>query len=123
MIDPKALRIGNWVMTKNGLPVQVLSYFDKSIRNDLYTVSNTDFKYEEDDCEGIQLTPDIFKLMDVADAGSGWYSWTLEDFDFSFDHQGCMNDGNRLHDYPIIYLHQLQNFFYAKTGKELEINL
>lgn len=123
MIPQNELRIGNYVLTKEGQPVQIMAIFDKSIRNDIYTTNPTDFKYEEDDCDGIPLTRDLFKSIDAADAGGGWFAFSTEGFDYSFIHQGCMQAGNRLHDYPIIYLHQLQNFYYFITGKELEITL
>lgn len=124
MIPPNELRIGNWVMSKQGIPIQVLAYFDKSIRNEIYTTSNTDLKYEEDDCDGIPLSSGIFKRMDVADAGGGWFIFGNENLVFSFEHQGFVDAARcRLHDYPMLFIHQFQNWYYTKTGKELEISL
>lgn len=127
------LRIGNWVMSKEGIPIQVLCYFDKSARNDIYTTSSTDLKYEEDDCEGILITIAILKQ-------SGFINNPNYEHPF-FDKYMLKNDtafaiGNFNGEHWIVdgvdqwfghhkieYVHQLQNLYYALTYRELEINL
>lgn len=143
MIAPQELRIGNWVMTKQGTPVQVLLYFDKSIRNEIYTTSNTDLKYEEDDCDGIPLTPEILEKCGFLvekryglwmgapkEHGLTGYACFFGEYplklyihiDTGHDRIVPVLKSSMLETIeltPIHALHQLQNLCFSLTGKEL----
>jgi len=70
----------------------------------------------------IPLTAEWLNKMDCRWTGGVWWDFEMEGFSFSLDHFGFIdNEGCRYHDYPMLYLHQAQNWFYCKTGKNLTI--
>jgi len=136
MIDARELRIGNWVLTKDGIPVQVLSYFDKSIRNEIYTTSNTDFKYEEDDCDGIRLTPEILEKcgfykgehpmageIHIIDIQKSAHRTLFITHDPSPLAVLCEEKNGEIATEFVNYLHEVQNLYFALTKKELNVQL
>lgn len=107
MVQFNELRIGNLVHVGNGIYERVLEILCDSI--------TTETKQGIFDFEGIPITPEI-----------------LEKAGFRIDpnskkHAGkvyrCQGVTINLETSRIKYLHQLQNFYFALTGEELQIEL
>jgi hypothetical protein len=118
----KELRIGNWVAIEPGWFKQ----WDLQDYND-YGKDLGDGEWSNDKVEPITLTPEILEK-----AGFKFYekSEMYEKDDFMDLHILYDNAGYCIKDYElniwspnILYLHQLQNLYFALTGEELEINL
>ncbi len=146
MLHAKELRFGNKVINKKGevLTVQQIHcntiVYDTAINvsrrhlskvsglyNSSYTTQVTEVVKEAEmqEIEPIALTPQILEKCGFRNfIREEWiitYGNTHTDFEFT-------GEGLKLrHPSPsrvgIKYLHQLQNFFYAIAGQELEINL
>ena len=122
MIDPRELRIGNYVLNEEFEPhVTILSLEDGSEDNyckigiDDYNFSYSSLEF----CSYIPLTEewlDKFSFI-PKDFGNGFKDWrTSEGF--------TVNEYSGMLSYKGIDLdsvHQLQNLFFAITGKELTI--
>lgn len=127
MITANELRIGNWLQGTK--PFKITRIFNEDIvglgneidnQGDPYIVSG------ETPClESIPLTPEILEQCGFEKQSIGGTSY--------FKHPKCgileggiFEDGtmNFMHiAAPCKYLHQLQNLYFALTGKELEVNL
>lgn len=133
MIQPNELRIGNWVL-EGGEPSLIYSLSiggltfhkvnDINIHNETLLVLET----HEDRFAPIPLTPEILEQCGVAvfdnkpgvfilpnspfliTEGEGYYSLSI-------------GVGLHQHLIRIFDLHQLQNLYFALTGRELEVNL
>lgn len=126
MIDPKELRIGNWVYheseSTNNLHAIIVN------DDDLGFMSNGGDLYYSP----IPLTPEILEK-----AGFEWsiYHQAFHFGDMAmnefYDVNECYPSGYQLSTFKkkelignsFQYLHQLQNLYFALTGQELEINL
>jgi hypothetical protein len=124
MIKANELRIGNYILINGSIVrigygvIQDVYQKNKGIRNQyLNTLTH----------EPIPLTPEILEK-----AGFKFYekSEMYEKDDFMDLHILYDNAGYCIKDYElniwspnILYLHQLQNLYFALTGEELEINL
>ncbi|MGN6438188.1 MAG: hypothetical protein ACTHMM_16730 [Agriterribacter sp.] len=120
MIDPKELRVGNWVLCiyedKSEYPVKVVAITEEGFT----TRGDEVYPHKDDELEGISLTPEILENCGFEYNG-----------DHFFKDEVCLfklgNSGiHFLYDYTgkeIKYFHQLQNLYFALTGKELEVNL
>ncbi len=118
MINPKELRLDNEVLYDDCY-CTVVEIFKDKVGLGGYAQC-VDIK----DINGIPLTDEIMKRMDCAKVGNGWFGFGLEGFDFSLVNKGFTDDtGCRYNDVAITQLHQFQNFYFAKTGKELKIKL
>ena len=78
--------------------------------------------------EPVKLTKEVFKKIDVAEAGNGWYAFSNEGFDFNIDSGELSFDADCdepkvINKKPIYYLHELQNAYYFLTGREMEYKL
>lgn len=113
MLRAEELRIGN-----------IISLTGKPIRISFSTLEKLSFpelsKYQiyEGKFKPIELSEDIL-LMCGFEKGPVYYS--LNDFDIYLDGWFGFNDMVATAD--IKYLHQLQNLYFALTGKELEVKL
>ncbi len=115
MIQANELRIGNYIYNEVqeinfkacSIVIHRLSHEDsegyKPIELTSNIISKTHFYYDSDS-ESFQISDCTLKLYDYDDDGFM-----------------CVIFGNESH--FIQYLHQLQNLYFALTGKELEINL
>lgn len=125
MIDPKELRLGNWVQV-NGFPMQVVSiHHDGTIYCDFDGNEGDVWEFDEKNpCKPIQLTKEMLLkcgfLPFYADV------FIHEKLKYS-DKFKIREDGyivyvsNEVYITKIKHLHQLQNLYFALTGKELEI--
>lgn len=119
------LRIGNWVLNASSkTPVQVDSICNKGISlfaDCCVTGGELEVIYSFNDLEPIPLTEEILEKCGFEkDEPKGWYRKGFMDlFDGNPFHYAS---GNNLCP-DILYLHQLQNLYFALTGEELNINL
>jgi hypothetical protein len=131
MIAEKDLRIGNWVLDDEGQPVQIeviksrdFVKYDEDPEQFIF-LKNGDFGWCRE-VNGIPLTPEILEKAGFE-----------KDQDGIFKKHKCLfwveMEGGRhfmqialnyapLFNAPCAYVHQLQNLFFALTGKELELN-
>ena len=119
MIDPKELRIGNWIKRKG-------SIFDEA--NIMITRTNINL-FDCNYFDPIPLTPDVAYKLQVNNAGitHGLFEMNFyEEFSFTF----CKVEPNTIllrHEdvytgVKLKYLHQLQNLYFALSGEELIVN-
>lgn len=146
MLHAKELRFGNKVFNKKGEVITVQQIHSHSIVYDtainvsrrhlsrasgFYDVAYTTEVLEVvkeaamQEIEPISLTPKVLESCGfrnfVRDEWILTYGNTHTDFEFRED--GLRLRHNTTARVPIKYLHQLQNFFYAIAGEELEVNL
>jgi hypothetical protein len=132
MIDAKDLMINNWIEIDNG---EKLKYFYQITAHDMEEIDG----YGED-CYPIPLTTEILERcgfewetdkkahleLQLPDDGldrkrlafyynNGAYEM-LQIYQFDYF-------GGQINIKPPIYVHQLQNFYYALSGEELEVKL
>lgn len=130
MIDPKELRIGNWIIGTTdgiGVPNQIQQVFsiDENYINPIYNHQGESYYIKPEDAEPIPLTEDILIKCGFKKEGeryrSPWFCdgtealYILKD-EFSFFYQPLEPM------MPVRFesLHRLQNFFYANTYQEIE---
>lgn len=122
MINPREVRIGNWISFKGLWNGQV-----DDISKHIILIKDNGGIFPVDVFEPIRL---IGEHLTLAGFNKYRYWWSHPKCTtFSFEHWD--NDGVGLylhcHDYKlgeyIKYVHQLQNIFFALTNRELEINL
>jgi hypothetical protein len=145
MLHAKDLRYGNKVFNKRGEVITVHQILSNTIVYDTainvsrrhlskvsgfydaaYTTQVVEVVKEADlqEIEPIKLTPKVLESCGfrnfVRDEWILSYGNTHTDFEFSDD--GLRLRHNTMSRVAIKYLHQLQNFFYAMAGQELDIN-
>jgi hypothetical protein len=146
MLHAKELRFGNKVFNKKGEVItvqQILSHsivYDTAINVSRRHLSKVSGFYsaayttevlevvkeaEMQEIEPITLTPKVLESCGfrnfVRDEWILTYGNTHTDFEFRED--GLRLRHNTTSRVPIKYLHQLQNFFFAMAGEELEVNI
>lgn len=109
MIQANELRVGNWVESSG--QIKQINGINGS-QNAFY------------DFNGIPLTKDILLKCGFEKSGGSWRRdeviiYTHEIDDLTYHTESIMSEGG----IEIKSLHQLQNLYYALTGKELEVNL
>ena len=149
MVDPKQVRIGNWLSGTDDynnypMPVCVIGVDAKNI---YFRFSGDNFDEElriqevyggiKDLCNetfGIPLTHEILERAGFVNFPSGNIDrWKKERFylesnwfgaqgQYKFKWENMDHTGNTPNT-KIQYLHQLQNLYFSLTGEELEINL
>lgn len=131
MIAANELRIGSWV-NHNGKPMKVLSVESDIDNNALPVMENgRDFYRMSFDTDGdlqpIPLTPEILEKCGFElKKSDNWTEYRLGIIGFDFNHSrlsGCHIGGEEYHYIEVSYLHQLQNLYFAITGRELEVEL
>lgn len=74
----------------------------------------------------IPLTPEIFQRLGFEEYTKTAYRTVTKELDYvfqlAFTGRGY-HSSNAYTNYPVLYVHQLQNLYFALTGKELEITL
>jgi len=127
MIKSNELRIGNWV--------SYLGAIMQLDRHDLSDLFNPSIDMYEMDLEPIELTEEILLSIEgvnkkiVDNKGLELTIYTINDIELLFTF-GILRNIKFMNNKVIIYtafrdfkLHDLQNLYFALTGKELEINL
>lgn len=111
MINPEELRIGNW-FTKDG-EYHNVGHIQKNFYN--ICVNN----YGPENIDPIPLTPEILEAVRFENEKELYLG-----LDLQRRYRLFLCDGE--HTIPlreVKYLHELQNQYYALTGKELEVKL
>lgn len=145
MLQAKDLRYGNKVFTRDRKVVTVQQILHSSvvydshmqINNELSSYSNSYYDTYTSEVVEVVKEIDITEILPIPLTGAilqacGFRNFVREDWiinygkshaDFEFTPQGL----HLRHPTPshvcIKYLHQLQNFFFALTGLELEVNI
>jgi hypothetical protein len=110
MINPKELRLGNWVF-----------YYGKAIQLDEEYLEVLFGARNYQDYQPIELTPEILEkagfepykyYSDTMSYKRDWFIWT----------KGWFQKGIKILNEDVKYLHQLQNLYFALTGEELTID-
>lgn len=121
MIQANEIRIGNKIFLSTKQEVfEVVSMTKNTISSDSYCREHSEF-------EGIPLTEEILLKCGFEKYSSSQYRkngvdlWQIERGS-NKDEFLCNNITN-IGGLYLKYLHQLQNLYFALTGKELEINL
>ena len=102
-MDCKELRIGNWVYFKLD---------DEYIQFD-YSMLEWD---NANDIHAIPLTEEWLVKFGFVDNCKNGYEIVNHNPGYYF----LDNEGGFINDCPILYVHQLQNLYFALTGEELE---
>jgi hypothetical protein len=123
MLDPKDVRVGNWVIKVTGRDANGKAFFEYlPIAIDEYFFTWARY------CFPIPLTPVLLEICGFRREAGDWYknvklqgqeeqpllvcrqngAWHVQAFKLPFQPR---------------YLHQLQNLFYALTGQELTVEL
>ncbi len=125
MIDAREIRAGNWVIKITGTDMNTQSFFEyKAVAFDehYYTFAKV--------CLPIKITPAILGECGFKHEFGDWFlNRPAEGVDdglpflrFHYNDSCWSLGGIKLLSHPV-YLHQLQNLFYALTNEELDINL
>ena len=122
MIDVKELRIGNWICSDT-------SFFGETKKRE-WQVSLDDLQSISDfpqDYDPIPITEEwLLKFGYECFNGRSLYSKGDDDLHIDFEYGSAQfrdstSDGYNHVGIAITYVHQLQNLYFALTGKELEI--
>ena len=125
MIDPKEVRVGNWVIKITGKDFNTQSFFEyQAIAVDEYYYT---FAKK---CFPIKITPAILGNCGFKHEFGDWYmNRPAEGIDdglpflrFKYDDSCWYLEKMKLWSKPV-YVHQLQNLYYALTQQELNIEL
>lgn len=129
MIDPKELRIGNWVHGYSSNYEHVPSFFKvESLdegRINPYCAHDGETWYAKE-VTPIPLTTEILEKCGLIEANS-FHELQVDGINFVWDNSGLdvSFEGNQIA-MPLLHiksLHQLQNLYFALTGSELKIEL
>lgn len=124
-------RTGNLVQDHDG-NVIVINKIDDNIplvEGVLLNQPNTTHSFRGEAIEniGIRLTPDILKRFGFNDETGGWYGaqgseqhWKLGNIEFQTLGDNKYHLINRF-ETKFKFVHELENLYYALTGKELEL--
>lgn len=126
MINPTELRIGNFINLKVEGKVDENAIVIEIGEDNVSTrIDGAPQRNPAKNLYGIQVDDDIlrksgFNLNNVASHAylPNLHLEKATDGYYMYQTSGLVNRLN-----PIVYLHQLQNFFFALTGEELQINL
>jgi len=119
-IKSSELRIGNYVML---IPLS----FKKITGIDI-----AELQFRKDiECFGIKLTDDVLLkcgfIHNITDTAywdsSGDFLISIEHDGFYFSIWSIIDEGKTTQIIKLDYLHKLQNVFFLKTGRELEVNI
>lgn len=133
MIQSQELRIGNWVYSPDGYPMQIDAIDNQSDTVSLITSETGSLKYEISAIKKIELSPKLlikigFESKVFSDKKSIVYSHKNSpilfiDTGFNGHFSLFMYFIGGIATENISYLHDLQNIIFALTKKELEIDL
>jgi hypothetical protein len=127
-METRELRLGNWVLTPDG-SVQITDIFNGGINlsDDKYEAYPD---YSMDQVSPIPLTPEILEAAGFEKGcltkriNEDWFIYYNDGMWLQVEKQGKRDYiCERISQFHIKYVHQLQNYFHALTGSELTINL
>jgi hypothetical protein len=120
MIDPKELMIGNWFTVGESKPFQITGIFKEYI---WALIQETDFPIK--DLKPIPITKEWllkfkFDLIELADyINVDFTRWKKGEFVIDDSNNVDFEEITLSIGYELEYIHQLQNLYFALTGKEL----
>jgi hypothetical protein len=123
MLDPKDIRVGNWVIRITGKDLNEKSFFEyKAIAVNEYYY--TFAKY----CFPIKLSPPVLDKCGFIQEGKDWYiqleseetEGSPPSLRYKHKNEAWFLNEIKLPAQPA-YLHQLQNLYYVLTGREVQI--
>lgn len=125
MLEPKDVRVGNWVLKLTGRDLNSKSFFEyKAIALDEYYFTFAKM------CFPIKLSPAVLGKCGFKHEFGDWYkNLDVEDLEggspfLRFKQEtGCWYLKDMKIPAQPLYLHQLQNLYYALSGQELNIQL
>lgn len=143
MINPKDLRIGNFICDDEGVLAKIIGFapFDHSIRCDeeegckllvdCYHANGarrSGCETDSPECNPIPLTLEWLERMGFKKVPNGVGLLVLEGYvEISSLFTGFPLtlgiDGSRMPLHQVKYVHQLQNLYFALTGEDLEIKM
>lgn len=134
MIHVNELRIGNWVYSPDGYPMQIDAIDNQSGTVSLITSETGSLEYEISAIKKIELSPKLlekigFESKVFCDKKSIVYSHKnspvlfIDDTGLDGHFSLFMYFIGGIHTKNLSYLHDLQNLVFALTKKELEIDL
>lgn len=112
MIKATELRIGNWIMVAGTGELHPAQINIDNLRQLLVAPEYG---------AAIPLTPEILESCGFEKV---FYGWKIDKtlFELSYDYTPLLNEGEYSIGVELQFLHQLQNFYFAYTGEELEVN-
>lgn len=116
------LRLNNWIYYSKTtkFPMQVVSLGTDYVYLDFEGNEGDVFDTDLEDMAGIELTEEILKKCGFEKVGM---AYKLNQFIINNWGDGRLWLGNIRFSVEILYLHQLQNIYFALTGKEMEVKL
>lgn len=125
MIKASDYRIGNYV-AHNDKPVKVLGIYKKSI---LFGSEISPCRIDLEYLKPIPLTEEVLLKCGFVNSNSGYYTKSgiiNNEFKTPYDIDIYLIN-NKEYDFetgddlPMLSVHQLQNYFFSRTGEELEV--
>lgn len=115
-LKAEELRLGNYIRNMYGEVIKVdLKVLKQVTKGELFGV--------------VQLNSDLLKKLGFTKSGTYWFKdnfiiweWGINDVTYHSE-RITHNDDSRYNIIEFEYLHHLQNCFYFKTGKELNVKL
>ncbi len=119
-MKPEELRLGNWVNPK--FPMQVVCIYKDEILCDFKGNIYDPWGFDPKDLDGIPLTEEWLKRLGFEKDCPHCYWFSTKDrfTDIGYSYS-IQEEVIEFHDLkvPLKYVHQLQNHYFALTGKEL----
>ena len=125
----KDLRLGNYVTDNSGFTMYVVGIYEDTVLLNFKGNEGDVWEVDEKDLRGIVLDTGLLLKLGFKRqvTGIGWDKYSNGVVDLSL---APLSNGSYIPVHhingemvQIMYLHQLQNLFYALTQKELEINI
>lgn len=118
MIKANELRIGNWVAWDSGATSPDIK---RQLKPDDFELAERDGSFNN--AEPIPLTPEILEIAGFRHEVHDDVSYYIQSNVWLCHVGDNWYLAERVDNKPFLYLHQLQNLFFALTGTELEIKL
>ena len=131
MVDPKELRIGNWIQTNSGIlkVVNGINYEWEPMEHIVY--DDTHIGYSNDELSPIPITPEWLERLGFERKYKNentihWVKFSAKHLSFvitecsslfGMEYKAYGAD----HCPQIFHIHQLQNLYHALTGQELTV--
>lgn len=124
MIDTKDLRLGNYVLERNGYLMKVVAIFDDVAYLDFEGNEADVWEEQMEDIQPLPLSDELLKdLGFVKLMNDRFLLYPIELEKIGEDFVLLLPKNETVIGTKVVGLHHLQNFYYNITGKELEVNL
>ena len=124
MIDTKDLRLGNYVLERNGYLMKVVAIFDDVAYLDFEGNEADVWEEQMEEIKPLPLSDELLKdLGFVKLMNDRFLLYPIELEKIGEDFVLLLPKNETVIGTKVVGLHHLQNFYYIITGKELEVNL